>query len=82
MMIEGAAQASAAFTQTSEEAVDVAFLVMIKDIVLLQDASKETLNVRVIMEQQVDRMGYFSFEVLEGGITVATGTFTIAVPEE
>lgn len=76
MLVEAAAQSSAAFrTDDSENA----FLVSLKDIRLLQDSSQTTLEVEVVDEHRLENLRYVKFEVFEQNSVLAKGTLVIAV---
>ena len=76
MIIEAAAQASAAF---GNEDVSLGFLVSLKNIKLLQTPESLQYNVKIINEHNMGAMTYFSFEFLQGETLIATGSFIIAV---
>lgn len=76
MLIEAAAQSSAAFRTDDKES---AFLVSLKDIKLLQKPTKTRLLAHVRDEHRLDKMRYVGFDVFQDETRVASGTLVIAV---
>ena len=76
MLVEAAAQSSAAFRIDDKES---AFLVSLKGIKLLQQPTKMQLVAEVTDEHRLDKMRYVSFEIFEDETCVANGTLVIAV---
>jgi len=76
MMVESAAQSSAAFSKTESKN---GFLVSLKNIKLLQKPREMSLEVALINEYALGDMNYFSFQVYEGEVAVLTGGLVIAV---
>lgn len=76
MLVEAAAQSSAAFKSEDNES---AYLVSLKNIKLLQKPSQENLEVFIVDEHRLDKMRYVGFEIFEKEVSVATGTLVIAV---
>ena len=78
MIIEAAAQSSAGFSKKSNEKIDVAFLVMLKDVKLIQKCTVKELTFFLKAEQEMGNIIYFSFEAKNVEKTIALGTFSIA----
>lgn len=76
MLVEAAAQSSAAFSYNNDK---IGFLVTLKNIKLLNELSSTEYNVKVIFEYQLDSLTYFNFEVYDEEILVANGVFIIAL---
>jgi len=76
MLVEAAAQSSAAFRVNDKEN---AYLVSLKNIKLIQNPTKKTLYAVVSDEHRLDKMRYVGFEILEESVLVAQGTLVIAV---
>jgi hypothetical protein len=76
MLVEGAAQSSAAFRVNDTEN---AYLVSLKNIKLLQKPTQNDLSVIVVDEHRLDKMRYVGFEIFEQEVCVAQGTLVIAV---
>ena len=76
MMVEAAAQSSAAFRENDKEN---AYLVSLKGIKLLQKATQNELEVEIFDAHRLDRMRYVEFKVYEKESCLATGTLVIAV---
>ncbi|MDF1883132.1 hypothetical protein JHD49_04195 [Sulfurimonas sp. SAG-AH-194-C21] len=74
MMIEGAAQSSAAFGDGTKKG---GFLVSLKNIKLLKKPTKTALEVSLINEHNLQAMSYFSFVVYEGLEVLVSGNFVI-----
>ena len=76
MLVEAAAQSSAAF---SNEENKMGFLVTLKNIKLLSKPYSFEYNIKVIFEHQLDSLVYFNFEVYDENVQIATGIFIIAL---
>lgn len=76
MMVESAAQSSAAFSKTESKN---GFLVSLKNIKLLQKPREMSLEIALVNEYALGDMNYFSFQVYEGEVAVLTGGLVIAV---
>ena len=76
MLVEAAAQSSAAFSDGSEK---MGFLVTLKNIKLLQKAEATEYDVRVTYKHALDALTYFSFEVNDKEKVIASGVFVIAL---
>jgi len=76
MMIEAAAQSSAAFRENDREN---AYLVSLKGIKLLEKATQTSLEIEIVDAHRLDKMRYVEFKVFEGEVCVASGTLVIAV---
>lgn len=75
MMIEAAAQCSAAFaTQKHQDG----YLVALKGITLHQKASSNSLRYVLTLEHQMGELAYFNFEAFEDDTTIVTGTLVIS----
>jgi len=74
MMVEAAAQSSAAF---GDEENSGGFLVSLKNIKLLQKPTKLVLEVSLTNEHNLQAMSYFSFNVYEGLEELLCGSFVI-----
>jgi len=75
MMIEAAAQASAAFGGADTKG---GVLVSLKNIKLLLKPQKKALEVVLIKEHDLGNMSYFSFMVFEESVELVNGSFVIA----
>jgi len=76
MIVEAAAQSSAAFDKGEDK---MGYLVTLKNIKLLEKPSSLEYIVKVTSEQQIDALTYFTFETYDKELIVATGTFIIAL---
>lgn len=76
MMIEGAAQSSAAL---GDEEGKEGFLVSLKNVKLLQTPSVKRLEVEVVNEHNLDKMSYISFSVMENNTPIVTGSLVVAI---
>ena len=76
MLIEAAAQSSAAFNEGDHT---LAFLVSVKDVKLLCRLSAIEYEIKINFEYRLDTIVYFYFEVLDSNVHVAHGTLTIAI---
>ena len=76
MLVEAAAQSSAAFSDGKEK---MGFLVTLKNIKLLQKPEAIEYDIRVTYEHAIDALTYFSFEVKDKEVTIASGLFVIAI---
>ena len=76
MLVEAAAQSTAAFRESDNEN---AYLVSLKNIKLIQKPLQKSLEVFIVDEHRLDKMRYVGFEIFEKEISIATGTLVIAV---
>lgn len=76
MLVEAAAQSSAAFRINDKES---AFLVSLKGIKLLHKPTKMQFVVKARDEHRLEQMRYVGFEIFEDELCIATGTLVIAV---
>ncbi|MCF6308960.1 MAG: hypothetical protein L3J19_00570 [Sulfurimonas sp.] len=76
MLVEAAAQSSAAF---SNEENKMGFLVTLKNIKLVNKPCSFEYNIKVTLEHQLDSLTYFNFEVYDEHTVVATGIFIISI---
>lgn len=76
MLVEAAAQSSAAFSDDNDK---MGFLVTLKNIKLLNEPRSIEYNIKIIFKQQVDILTYFNFEAYDEDILMVNGTFTIAL---
>jgi hypothetical protein len=76
MLIEAAAQSSAAFSDGSEKA---GFLVSLKNIKLLGRLDLLEYEVQISCEHQMDPLAYFNFEIFDAQTMVAQGSLVIAI---
>lgn len=76
MLVEAAAQSSAAF---SNEENKIGFLVTLKNIKLVNKPCSFEYNIKVIFEHQLDSLTYFNFEAYDEDILVVNGIFIIAL---
>ena len=76
MLIEAAAQSSAAFSDGSEKA---GFLVSLKNIKLLERLDLLEYEAQISCEHQMDPLAYFNFEIFDGQTMVAKGSLVIAI---
>jgi len=76
MLVEAAAQSSAAFRQSDNEN---AYLVSLKNIKLLQKPTSLSLEADIKDEHRLDKMRYVSFKIMEKEVSLAEGTLVIAV---
>lgn len=76
MLVEAAAQSSAAFRINDKES---AFLVSLKGVKLLQKPTQMKLVAHVTDEHRLDKMRYVGFEIFEDKACIANGTLVIAV---
>jgi hypothetical protein len=74
MMLEAAAQSSAAFGDTTKSG---GFLVSLKNIKLLKKPTKLALEVSLSNEHNLQDMSYFSFFIYEGSEELVSGSFVI-----
>jgi len=79
MIIEAAAQSSAGFASANDDAKQVAFLVLLKDVVLLQETKYTQLTIGLKVEQNLATINYFSFIAKHKDEEVARGTFAISL---
>ena len=76
MIVEAAAQSSAAFDEGSSK---MGFLVTLKNIKLLQKPESLEYLVKVTSGAQVDSLTYFSFETFDENSLIAQGTYIISL---
>jgi hypothetical protein len=76
MIVEAAAQSSAALSDTESK---MGFLVTLKNIKLLEKLNALEYDIKVSLEHQFEDFRYFSFEVYYNNILVATGVFIVSV---
>lgn len=76
MIVEAAAQSSAALSDTENK---MGFLVTLKNIKLLKKLSSLEYDVKVSLEHQFEDFCYFSFELNDTNTFVASGIFVIAI---
>jgi len=76
MMVEAAAQSSAAFRVNDSEN---AYLVSIKGVKLHQNPTQENLVAEIIDAHRLDMMRYVEFQIFEQETCIASGTLVIAV---
>jgi len=76
MMIEAAAQSSAAFSDGSKKG---GYLVGMKNIKLLNAASENFLEVEVVMKHSIENMSLLDFAVYEKSLLLCKGSLTIAL---
>ncbi len=76
MLVEAAAQSSAAFRSNDKES---AFLVSLKGVKLLVQPTKMEFIAHVVDEHRLDKIRYVGFEIFEEKVSIATGTLAIAV---
>jgi hypothetical protein len=76
MMIEAAAQSSAAFRMNDRENT---YLVSLKGVELLQKPTSMKFEAKVTDQHRLEQMRYVGFEIYEQETCVATGTLVIAV---
>jgi len=76
MLVEAAAQSSAAFRADDSEN---AFLVSLKNIELLHAPSLTHFEAEIIDEHRLENLRYVRFEIFEDVQAVAAGTLVIAV---
>lgn len=75
MLVESAAQSSAAF---SKEDITTGFLVTLKNISLLEKLDKTEYLVTITIEHTLDSLTYFKF-IINDSRLVASGVFVIAI---
>lgn len=76
MLIEAAAQSSAAFNENNH---NLAFLVSVKDVKLLCQLAITEYDIKINFEYRLENIVYFYFEVIDANVQVANGTLTIAL---
>ena len=76
MMIESAAQSSAAFSDGSKRD---GYLVGMKNIKLLNAASENSLEVEIVMKHSIENMSLLDFEVYEEKLLLCKGSLTVAL---
>jgi len=78
MIVESAAQSSAALSDTENK---MGFLVALKNIKLLEKLSFLEYDVKVSLEHKIEEFNYFNFEVNDKNTLVACGIFVIVLRE-
>lgn len=76
MLVEAAAQSSAAFSNQEKK---MGFLVTLKNIKLLSKPCSVEYNIKVTLEHQLDSLVYFNFEVYDEYTLIANGVFIISM---
>jgi len=76
MLVEAAAQSSAAFAEGEDK---MGFLVTLKNIKLLEKPASLEYNVEVTSGQQVDSLTYFTFKIYDEDTCIAEGIFIISL---
>ena len=76
MMIEAAAQSTAAFNDGSKSG---GYLVGMKNVKLLSKASEKKLEVEVVLKHSVENMRLINFEVYQKSLLLCKGSLTIAL---
>lgn len=76
MLVEAAAQSSAAFSHDENK---MGFLVSLKNIKLLENLKSLEYKVQIHLEHQLDSLVYFSFEVFDEEKLVANGLLVIMI---
>ena len=76
MLIEAAAQSSAAFGDGSAK---MGFLVSLKNVKLTKKASRKNLEVEVHNEHNLESMKYINFEVFEDEESLANGSLVVSL---
>lgn len=76
MLVEAAAQSSAAF---SEDENKMGFLVSLKNVKLFKKPTALEYDVKVTLERRLEKFNYFDFEIYNNNILFATGAFIISV---
>ena len=78
MLIEAVAQSSATFAAQEDKGND-GFLATLRNVKLLTKPSSLEFNITIIRTQQVQKVGYFSFEVNQDEVLIATGSFMVII---
>ncbi len=76
MLVESAAQSSAAFDDGSGR---MGFLVTLKNIKLFEKPSALEYSVAVTSGQAIDSLTYFTFEIFDEDKLIVSGTYIIAL---
>lgn len=76
MMIESAAQSTAAFNDGTKKG---GYLVGMKNIKLLNEASEKNLEVKIVLKHSVENMRLIGFEVYQMSLLLCKGSLTIAL---
>jgi len=76
MLVEAAAQSSAAFAEGEDK---MGFLVTLKNVKLLKKPSSLEYNAEVTSQQQIDSLTYFKFEIFDEDLKIVEGTFIISL---
>jgi len=77
MLVESAAQSSAAIN--TNESSKMGFLVSLRNVKLLTAPTKTILEVEVVNEHSIENMRMMQFDIFEDELTIASGSFMIAV---
>jgi hypothetical protein len=80
MLVEAAAQSSAAFNETDAQ-TKVGYLASLKNIKLINPPSSLNPNIHIKLNSEIENIGNFSFEVKEDNTTIATGSFVVITPQ-
>lgn len=76
MLVESAAQSSAAFSESNESK---GFLVTLKNIKLVNKPEALEYEVKIKFEHQLEALTYFNFEIIADSKIIAIGIFVIAI---
>ncbi|MFT5835697.1 MAG: hypothetical protein ACI9RG_000590 [Sulfurimonas sp.] len=76
MLVEAAAQSSAAFSDGEEK---MGFLVTLKNVKLLEKVEFLEYDIEVTFQHMLESLSYFSFEVKNQDSIIASGIFVIYV---
>ncbi|EDZ62797.1 hypothetical protein CBGD1_415 [Sulfurimonas gotlandica GD1] len=76
MLVEAAAQSSAAFSDGEGK---MGFLVTLKNVKLIKKAESLEYDIRVTYQHALDALTYFSFEASHSKKLIASGVFVIAL---
>ena len=76
MLVEAAAQSSAAFDQGDGK---MGFLVTLKNIKLLQEPKSLTYDVTVSSDHEMGQLTYFNFQTYDKDELIATGVFIVSL---
>ena len=80
MLVESAAQSTCALSSPMN--VKKAFLVSMKNVILLQQPVKKIFEVNVIHIHTFENMNLIDFEVYDSSTIIASGSITLAIEEE
>ena len=79
MLVESAAQSSAAFSESNESE---GFLVTLKNVKLLNKPEALEYEVKITFEYQLEALTYFNFEIIADSKIIAIGIFVIAIKND